>query len=155
MFVELLAKASMASQVSLAHPSFVGVIGSLSPDEAVLLKGLKGTVHVPVMSLDAVSPKDQSSVTLADMIIVPPADLAYPDRVPLYLSNLIGFGLLEIRRDNWITALGIYDEVERYGRSKYVSQEKVIVGGEERPVTAKRHVLIVQPYGVAFIAACT
>ena len=42
LYTELLKKASIESQCSNAHPNFLNIINSLSPDEAVLIKAIKG-----------------------------------------------------------------------------------------------------------------
>lgn len=101
LFIELLAKASSYKTVALAHPSFINVISSICPDEALLLQSLGTDDHHPMLSIDA---KDvRGSVTLKDFVLVPPSGLSYPDRIPLYVSNLVGLGIIEIRRDVYLT----------------------------------------------------
>ena len=155
MFIELLAKASTKSQVGSAHPSFVGVIGSLAPDEAILISSFKDVTSIPMVSVDAVSQADSSAATLYDFIVVPPPNIVYANKVPFYLSNLIGLGLVEIFRDTWLTAPEVYSEVEQHARLAYPFPPSITIGSESRIVQLKRHVMKILPYGAAFIESCT
>ncbi len=48
LYIELLAKASTKDLNENAHPSFINIINSLSPDEAILLKILNKIKHIKV-----------------------------------------------------------------------------------------------------------
>jgi hypothetical protein len=155
MFIELLAKSSSASQVDLAHPSFVNLISSMSPDEAVMIKSFSGIANIPFISLEAVNPTNSSSIMIADLIISTPNGVSFPDRIPLYLSNLAGLGILEMRRDTYITDDNIYANLESFGKLQNNIGPTINVKNEVRLVEAKKHIFIVQPYGKSFISACT
>lgn len=153
LFIELLAKASSIKMVEMAHPSFVNVISSLSPDEAIVLQSLSGRTNVPLISIDAKN--DSGSITLHDFIIVPPEELSHPDRMPLYISNLSGLGLLEIRRDTFLTKEGAYDAVIAHAQNALSYPNTFPSPDGDRPVEPTKHMLTVLPYGKSFISACT
>lgn len=48
MYTELLANASQINKANVAHPSFVNVINNISPDEAILIKSIKGNAGHPI-----------------------------------------------------------------------------------------------------------
>ena len=155
LFIELLAKAATASLVESAHPSFVQIISLISPDEAILIRHLCNGNSTPLISLEARNQMTGATTTLHDFIIEPPSDIIFPERLPLYLSNLVGLGLIEIRRSTWITEDGAYDSVENYAKEKCNPPSSVNIGGEDIPVSTDKHVIIGLPYGMAFTKACT
>lgn len=154
MFVELLGKAADSSTVSLAHPSFVNVISSLSPDEAILLKSFRGMAYHPFVSIELKEQKGSGSTTVGDFVIIPPKDLASVDNIPLYLSNLIGLGILEARRGTHLTAQGAYDAVTEYAKKTFRYPETYGEGPTMRKVEYRKHVIVVLPYGQSFMRAC-
>ncbi len=74
LFIELLASAADKKKVGLAHPSFVRVIESLSPDEALLLKGWKSLPLSPCLSIFRAG-IDGSASTVRDLMLVPPVPI--------------------------------------------------------------------------------
>ncbi|RYG95398.1 MAG: DUF4393 domain-containing protein [Alphaproteobacteria bacterium] len=155
MFVELLAKAACSSTVAEAHPSFVGVISAISPDEAIFLKELRRQRYHPFVSIDLKEPKGSGKITPHEIVMLPPLGLAYPSNVPFYVSNLIGLGILESRRDVSISSPGAYDAVITYAKESFGFGDQVGFGEDVRKVEYGKHVLVVLPYGTSFINACT
>ena len=118
LFVELLAAAADSKKVALAHPSFVRVIESLSPDEAHLLKGWKTQPLSPCLTISKMA-KDGASSTVRDLVIVPPTPVAEETMLAAYVANLAGLGVLAQRRDPWLTEDGIYEPVIEKARKEF------------------------------------
>lgn len=154
MFVELLAKAAELGKVDQAHPSFVTIISSLSPDEAHLLRSLMGSRYHPFISIDLKSADGVGTTTPHEFILKPPRTVVHHQNLPLYLSNLIGLGLIEARRGVHLTEPGAYDEVINYAKKVWNVGETMRIGNEERKVSYGQHVLVMLPYGEAFLNAC-
>lgn len=155
MFVELLGKAATQSQVSKAHPSFVSVVASISPDEAILIQHLMNFVLHPIMTIDLREASGMGQTNLVDLVIVPPNGLAYPDNIPLYLSNLSGLGILEIRRGTQLTAPTAYNATEAYAKKKFGLPAVIKSDAGNKQVIYNKHVLAFLPYGKAFAEACS
>jgi hypothetical protein len=94
MFSELLSASMDRSRVKDAHPAFIGIIKSLSSDEAKILKSM---VVRPV--LQVTRQKYTRATNLFDPAIYEqlklPPDLAYPGDGRVYLQHLTQLGLIE------------------------------------------------------------
>ena len=156
MYIELLAKAATKSEVSAVHPSFINVVSSITPDEAILLRSLFGKRSLPLISIDFKSRiPDGGRMMPHDLVFVPPSDIIYPANMALYISNFVSLGIVEVRRDTWLTADGSYDEVINYATTTYgYGDEITLPGGEKRDVEYSKHILSVVDYGDSFIKAC-
>lgn len=156
MFVELLAKSSDSSLVSQAHPSFVNIISSICPDEAVLLKSMGLERYHPFVSVDLRDSAGAGKVTPHEIVMLPPDGLSHPHNMPLYISNLIGLGILEARRNTSLTADGAYDKVVEYAKNTFGYTKKIDLGdgNGERTVDYGKHIIVLLPYGTSFIKAC-
>lgn len=154
MFVELLAKAATSTQAHLAHPSFVSVISSLTPDEAILIRSLMSSRHHPIISIVFKEKTGSGRTTGPDLIVKPPDGLLIPDNIPLYVSNLIGLGLIEVQRETYLTAPDAYDATIDYAKMRFKFADEVMIGNEVRRVEYNKDLLCVLPYGQAFINAC-
>lgn len=102
LYVNLLASSMDKRVSSLVHPSFVSIIGQLTPDEAKMMswlsKGL-GKDHIPVIDLRVVEDDDmpikarwrvlcENYTNVFDVIV------QCPENVSLYLNNLERLKLL-------------------------------------------------------------
>ena len=113
LYINLLAKASTVQTIDQAHPSFVNIIGNLSPDEAVLLKELKGVHDIPFLEARLVVKGKNQWNTLADLLtgLESKLKLTYPSNIVAYLSNFEGLGIIQIRRDIYVIEEGVYEIV--------------------------------------------
>jgi len=161
LFIELLASAADESKVALAHPSFVRVIESLSPDEAHILKAWKGQRFIPCLTVKKVA-KDNSTVTLRDIVITPPTDVAVPSMISVYMANMAGLGLINHREDAWITEEGIYDSVIELSREDFsgIKEGSIILSLRSNDKIVEGDVIYVKgyieilSYGQVFQSAC-
>lgn len=98
MFINLLAKAMDKEELEKAHPSFVGVISELSPDEAKLVKTIAAESVLPKLDITLeVKKKDNGGyidLYVNFTLLGEKAELSYPNLTPTYLSNLQRLGLI-------------------------------------------------------------
>lgn len=121
LYINLLAKASCIETAKFAHPSFVNIINNLCPDEAILLKELRGGRSLPFLTARLVEKASDSWTVLEDMLtgVEEIITLSYPQNLPAYLSNFEGLGLIEVRRDIFLTRQGVYEQLEELYRPTY------------------------------------
>ena len=101
LFINLLKRSCVKKEAHLAHPNFVNILSSISPDEARILSYLKGN------SLNIISPysiietghlgteydlENESGLFFSDLN--DKANLMFPGNVGLYLTNLSSLGIL-------------------------------------------------------------
>lgn len=115
LYVNLLAKASTDETSSEAHPSFVNIIGSLSPDEAVLLRELVNAQSIPFLTARYHKASSPEWLSIGDEFLTGlevKYELKFQKNVAVYLSNYEGLGLLHSRRDIHCIPLTLYDPIE-------------------------------------------
>lgn len=100
LYIELLAKASTMDLNKCAHPSFINIINSLSPDEAILLKILNKP-----SSIRTSSTRNRIKNKTAAFHRHIEADetfqnILFKENLAAYLHNLEGLGLISIIDDN-------------------------------------------------------
>lgn len=156
MFIELLGKAATQSKVDQAHPSFVSVIEALTPDEALLLTSWRDKNSHPFITLKLLNPENKAmSKQFADLICLPPKGILHTENLGFYISNLVGLGLIEIKRELELADSSHYDAIINFAKNKYNLGEKVDVGEEkEWNVDYKKSTFGFLPYGHKFIEAC-
>lgn len=151
MFIELLAKSADLTQESKIHPSFCNVIASLSPDEAILLRSFHPGRSYPFVTVELKMATGSGAALVHDLVFMPPNEIVLPDNIPLYLSNLAGLGIIEIRRESYLTAPGAYDETERYARHKFKLPDVIPTDEGDRSVMYKKKMFSILPYGASFL----
>lgn len=98
MFANLIANSLDSRTVLEAHPSFVDIIKSLTPDEGLILKVFVATKQFPMVDIKLQNKKDRGfniihrNVTKIGAI----AGCAHQQLTPNYLDNLCRLGILEI-----------------------------------------------------------
>ncbi|ELV8623290.1 DUF4393 domain-containing protein [Vibrio vulnificus] len=148
LYTELLAKASSKSNCGIAHPNFVNIINSLSPDEALLIGELKGKQSIPFV--DKTMKKSTGQYHIVQSMITKLEDtsgLAFPKNTKAYISNLEALGLLNVRRDVWLHDEQVYTELSQRYRD-YVTEDS-----EYQPDT-KKGVIEITNLGTMFIDSC-
>jgi hypothetical protein len=118
LFIELLASAADRNKVEAAHPSFVRVIESLSPDEAHILQAWKNETLVPCLTIARLG-KDNSTVTLRELVVRAPAGVSAEKLLPVYIANMTGLGLLRQREDAWLADPATYVDLIEMAKSEF------------------------------------
>lgn len=124
LYTALLAAASIRSSAELVHPSFVSVVNHLAPDEARLLESFGGPEFV-IPTLSATWYCDTEKDTLfeaGNSVLISPSlseCLQFPHRLPAYVSNLAGLGLLAVELQQRLSQpVGAYDDLRSAWESK-------------------------------------
>jgi hypothetical protein len=161
LFIELLASAANRKAVDSAHPSFVKIIESLSPDEAKMLSEWKGKHLIPCL-LIGYKAEQEGSRSIYDPFIELPDCVQNPNLASIYVANLHGLGLVIHHRDSHTTTQGAYDTlIDGIKRDiPLIKEERIIVFGdkENRPKIGdhfyQKGCVELTPYGKAFQKAC-
>jgi hypothetical protein len=152
LYLNLLVKAASHATSYLAHPGFVPIIASLSPDEAVLLPFLQK--EMPFLEARLSSRVAGSWRTLNPILtnLEDEADLLFPENIVAYLSNLEGLGLISIRPDLYIaSADGRYRELEAGYRPIF---ENLQHNPRTDQITFEKGKILPTPFAKLFIQAC-
>lgn len=156
MYVNLLATSSSSDTLGDAHPSFVNVINNLSPDEARLLEHFVSNEVLPFVIAKAVKADDGSHNVLSGAIVpeIVLEGLNFPNNVDAYLNNLEGLGLLDIRKDEWLTDDTIYKPLQDRDKTALetiIASEPSLAG---RKLEYTKGAVARTSFGRKFIAAC-
>jgi hypothetical protein len=159
LYVNLLAKASCFDTAQYAHPSFVNIINSLSPDEAALLKemhrqGALAFLTATTSFTEALSYGKVSGVRFLDDLLTgveARIQLSFPKNINAYFSNFEGLGLIKIRRDLQIIQEGSYESLETFYRSVL---ENLDYDRGKQIARFERGKIQITPFGGLFLTAC-
>ena len=121
LYLNLLAKACNSDTIGLAHPSFLNIINSISPDEAMLLRQLSQNTVTPYVGMKYSNPNSQHFHQVVEVHIKTDeqAKLTYPWNLPAYISNLEGLGLLDVSLAYKSPAFAEYVALEAELRDRY------------------------------------
>lgn len=157
LYVALLAKASTADTVSEAHPSFVHVVNSLSPDEAKLFAYLAETGSVPFVNAIWRSPSPKPFLkgpySFGEKWLVTPSvtgGLAFPDNFPVYVANFIGLGLVTTEH-GYIHEHPDYESLKSLGAKKFPEET---APSPDTSLEFEEGSITVTEYGEKFMSAC-
>lgn len=107
LFLNLLSASIDRERQSKAHPSFVNIIGQLSRDEALLLKAIAHwggpAYHGVVIELSWFGIEfdgDRIDVEVRHKGYLPESELAFKDRLYVYLTHLETLNLIKLQQQN-------------------------------------------------------
>lgn len=114
MYANLLASSMNKDTKNNVHPSFTEIIKQLSPDEAKILQYIFKVRSEPFISLNRQTIGQEGYITIFDYFthIGKKSMCEMENNVPSYLENLNRLKLLDLMFDGWLTANGVYDELE-------------------------------------------
>lgn len=159
LYVNLLAS-SMDKRVSpLVHPSFVSIIGQLTPDEAKMMSWLSeglGKDHIPVIDLRVVEDDDMPikarwRVLCENYTNVFDAIVQCPENVSLYLNNLERLKLLN-EETYCYEGEDDYLGIEDSDRIRNIKKDNTPSDGWR--FDCVQHVFRLTPFGKLFIKCC-
>lgn len=159
LFIELLACAADRRAVPFAHPSFVRVIESLSPDEAKMIAEWKERSPIPCLMI-GVKTEDGSNRLVYDPYLEVPDSVGSPNFAAMYVANLAGLGLVVHHDDRYVTSPGAYDYlIEEIKKERpQIKEDRILFRGQESLQPGeyfyKKGCLSITPYGKAFQRAC-
>lgn len=109
--------ASMNSDTSeFVHPAFVEILKQMTSDEAKILNQLPNVLlHEPIMDITVEKPQKDGSFTVFNSVgvIGEEANCEFPNRLPLYLTNLTRLGLVEMPENSGLADDWRYDKIRK------------------------------------------
>ncbi|MBQ6187212.1 MAG: DUF4393 domain-containing protein [Prevotella sp.] len=154
LFTTLLANASNVDMVNTAHPSFVNMIERMSPDEARLLKYLKGKEDVQYCVFKGNASKGNGFVTLIDhaTILEDEVEFAFPQNINAYLANFVSLGVIMDMNSQFRIDKTVYDRIkDKYNLKQMETQ---LVPRFYKSITVKEGYYLITDFGKLFISAC-
>ena len=154
LFTTLLANASNVDMVNTAHPSFVNMIERMSPDEARLLKYLKGKSDIQYCTFKGNLLEGKGFITLIDYatLLEDEVELGFPQNTSAYLSNFVSLGILKDMRGQYKIDKTIYNRIREEYHLKEL--EKEYVPKTFRSISVSESFFDVTDFGQLFIKAC-
>jgi hypothetical protein len=153
LYANLLATSLDSSTALQAHPAFVEIIKSLSPDEARVLAafvGIEGHAIVDVQLHGL--PNGGFEIVFENLSFVgEAADCEHSDLVPAYLNNLCRLGLLEIPPSQYFSDPALYERLERHPVVESLRASAAVQG---RTIECDPGAARLTPFGKQFCRAC-
>ena len=154
LFTTLLVNASDMDMVNKAHPSFVNMIERLSPDEARIIKYLKGRTDIQYCDFRGIVKVGSGYRVVKEhlTLISKEVDLYFPDNINAYLSNLVGMGILFDMSGSYVTDPTIYDRIKEVYR--FEETKSMLVPEIFRDFVTVDSYYKITDFGKLFIDAC-
>lgn len=162
LYIELLAKASINDLNRTAHPSFVNIINSLSPDEAIILRDLHNTKKksIPCIEVRLLDSNKNSSSRKTPYYTKYDNDheLTYSENASAYISNLIGLGILQ-SSDMVLKKIKDYNKLEKILNKEYdlaknkLNDEELDYSSKYRKLILTKMQVFITPFGELFLEA--
>ena len=156
LYATLLAKASTMESAHAAHPSFVNIINNLSPDEAILLQYVNIDIPFIEASIQKNIPMPSGSSAPVYKIgrlltdLDTKAKLSYPQNISIYLNNLKGLGIIDIKYGLRFNIPFPHENLERLYRPRL---EASLSPGDK--LILDPGLIGPTPFGSLFITTCT
>lgn len=154
LFTNLLTNASNIDMVQYAHPSFTEMIKRLSPDEARIVKYLKGRDYVCYSNLkgNAKNGNGFNTVFSHVTLITEEVELCFPSNENAYMSNLVSLGILYDQDSLHKIDQTDYKKIK--AKINFEDLQKQLVPNVFKSVTQDNHFYQVTEFGKLFIKAC-
>ena len=155
LFTRLLTAAASKSKSKFVHPSFIHAIENMSSDEAKIITYLSANSDIPFIILrlqfddDNWLDKTPPLTRLDDQL-----ELMHPEAIPIYLSNLVGLGFIELGSTALSNKTKYYDPLNAKYKSLAASLYEAGHGDKKFPITIKPGYYRRTPYCMLFIQAC-
>lgn len=155
LFTTLLANASNIDMVNIAHPAFINMIERITPDEARLLKYLKGKDCVLYCTVNGNALNGKGYRTLLEYITLIESEvkLDFPQNVNAYLANFVSLGILIDEKGVSMVDETNYNKIKEVHKIKEL--EKEIVPLKYKSIDVSNSLFSLTPFGRLFIEACT
>lgn len=154
LFTTLLANASNIDMVNTAHPSFVSMIERMSPDEARILKYLKGKTEIQYCNFngDVLDGKGYQTIDDYVTLLSDNVDLMFPQNSKAYLANFISMGIVIDMSDVQKVDKTIYNKIRETWGLKH--KESQLVPNIFKSISVKESFFEITDFGKLFISAC-
>jgi hypothetical protein len=154
LFTNLLINASNIDMVQYAHPSFTEMIKRLSPDEARIVKFLKGKTDVCYSNFKGYAKNGSGFKTIFSHVtlLADEIELNYPSNENAYMSNLISLGILSDQESLHIIDQTDYNKIK--DKINLDDFQKQLVPNLFKSIEQDNHFYHVTDFGKLFINAC-
>lgn len=154
LFTTLLANASNIDMVNTAHPSFVTMIERLSPDEARIIKYLKGKEDIEYCDFRGNIKDGNGYHTLIEhaTLITQEVLLVFPKNINAYLANFVSLGILFDMNGSYKIDQNIYNKIKDCYRLEEL--RKRFVPNTFKEIDTKKSYYQITDFGKLFIQAC-
>lgn len=153
LYANLLATSLDSETTRNAHPAFVEIIRSMSPDEARILRLFASSRIMPLIDIRGGIKKSYEFATYQHNFskIGKEGGCDYQDLTPEYLDNLCRLGLMQIPPDMFLSNDDIYKSLEE-DEALIKTKEKIIA--DDREVQFNRKLIQLTSFGLQFCNAC-
>lgn len=154
LFTTLLANASNIDMVNTAHPSFANMIERLSPDEARIIKYLKGKEDIQYCDFRGKALNGNGYNIIREHLTLVPQEvkLDFPDNTNAYLANLTSMGILFDMDGTYRIDQTTYNKIkEQYNFEQYKAQ---LVPNIFKDFVTNNSYYKITDFGKLFIKAC-
>lgn len=154
LFTTLLANASNVDMVNTAHPSFISMIERMSPDEARLLKYLKGKENIQYCTFKGNLLEGTGFITFLNYatLLEDEIEFGFPQNINAYLSNFVSLGVLKDMFGQYKIDKTIYNKIREKYHLKDI--EKEYVPKTFKSISVGESFFDVTDFGKLFIKAC-
>ncbi|MBX3745342.1 MAG: DUF4393 domain-containing protein [Verrucomicrobiae bacterium] len=153
MYANLLTTSLDSKTAREAHPGFVEILKSMSPDEARVLRIFVAGQSKPLLDIQLHMKDDGYGVLHQNVSLIgTEAGCAYPDLTPSYLDNLCRLGLLEIDNMARLKDDKVYETIETAPSVKLLKEHYEKQDGLK--IYLKRKKIDVTHLGRQFANAC-
>ena len=114
MYVDLLGASMNRDTMDFVHPSFAEIIKQITPDEAKILKILPNKGHCePLINIKIEKSNVQGSFVIYSNcgILGYEAGCDFPEKIPLYIDNMIRLSLVEIPDNAYLVDEWRYNKI--------------------------------------------
>lgn len=165
LFLNLLKRASTKDEIHLAHPNFVNVLSSISPDEARIINYFQGN-SIPFLSLGLEIKTKRNNMTISIIErsnsyfhnLSNSIELIFPDNFHIYNTNLFCLGITE-HMGFGVSPTDIHKKIESENIESikaYLNQDVEVKedGSESKIPIVEYGQIDFTEFGKLFISAC-
>lgn len=153
MYANLLVSSMNVDTKNKVHPSFVDIIKQLTPDEAKLLRSIKGEVsYIPLVDLQVQLGPNRGFVSiLRNFTNQGDGVCENPQNICAYIENLDRLKLVCILEDTHLTNKSLYEPLEN---APYLLAHKRISLAEDQKFSIMQKAFYITSFGKSFIDTC-
>ncbi len=156
LYANLLATSLDSRTAKEAHPSFVGIIRDMSPDEAKIMRFLSTTSDIPVIDWQLKQGGEPSYKLLRANFsrLRREAGCTFPELTESYLDNLCRMGLIEIPRGLSLADKGTYEPLENDPEVESLREAIAKLPTPGASLSFERKIARLTAFGRLFCHAC-
>lgn len=154
LYANLLAASMDSKTAKNAHPGFVPILQSMSPDEAKILRLFSSEGSAPLIDVKKIIKSlDGFRIIIRNFSFIGErAGCVHSTLTPTYLDNLIRLGLLEIVPNRYIKSEGLYEQLQEAKELNEI--KKQIEDDDDLSIGFDKKKIELTDLGKQFCSAC-